>query len=170
MLHPNHQGNNVYHYLYDNINLTWLMTVKQKNISGIFTKYLLLDRCAYSLVLFVNTESQNWSVLENNIKVFFTLQGSIYSLESAWKCLHHLCVSGHVNSFPNLCKTEFTLSGRPFSRPSICSQSDWSNSTLYTSVMLFVFNHLSTAGKAAVQQSASVSLWWRMWWGKWISL
>lgn len=42
--------------------------------------------------------------------------------------------------------------------PSIYSQSDWSNSALYTSVMLCVFNHVSTAGKAAVQQSASVSL------------
>lgn len=49
-------------------------------------------------------------------------------------------------------------SGQPFSSPSIYPQSDWSNSALYASVMLFVFNHVSTAGKAAVQQSASVSL------------
>ncbi len=47
------------------------------------------------------------------------------------------------------------------------SQSDWFNSTWYVSVMLFVFNLLSSAGKVAV---SPVSLRRRMWWGKWISL
>lgn len=73
--------------------------------------------------------------------------------------------SSNSNSFPNLKTVE--LSGQPISCPSIYSQSDWFNSTWYISVMLFVFNLLSCAGKAAV---SPVSLRRRMWWGKWISL